>query len=315
MKYKSIILIASFVAFCLINLPHTYADEKQSDRFNLDLNSDEDGNTNPNLFLPYYWNSSWFSGVGFSNSSRLTQGTLTGFSDSRQGTIVEQQQLSINLLSFESVSGGLTYSVGGNYRITNIDRTEFGYLYLNNGSIDDYIAFDNLTEIAVSGLALRGDITWGSVDDDNSIRLGWVISPGDTLDVDQDTTFKPIITNSATGSSSKTQDLGYDLKLQTRHRMTDKFSIGLQLQYQVLPLEYDIKVLASTADSFQEATIDTTETTISNGIRFIFDDAISNGLDLVIGFSNEKVDVKDNVSGFTSDEDQSIFSLGFTSNF
>ncbi len=314
MKERSILLNAFVVSLCLINPTLSFANEKQSDRFNLDLNSDEDGNVNPGTFIPYYWGNNWFSGIGFSSSSQLAQDTLDGFSDSRLGTNVEQQQISINLLSYESISGALSYSIGGDYNVINIDRTEFGYLYLNNGVIDDYVAFDNLTEIEVKGLAVRGDITWGNIDE-NAIRFGWVISPSSTLDVDQDTAFKPIITNSATGSSSKSQDLGYDLKILTRHRISSSFSLGLQLRYQVLPLEYDIKVLASTADSFQEETIDTNETTTSIGVRFIIDDAISTGLDLVIGFSNEKLKAKDNISGLTSSEDSSIFSVGFTSNF
>lgn len=291
------------------------ADGKKVDRFSLDLNANDEGKVNPDIFLPIYWSESFFSGIGFSNSASLSQGTLSGFSDSRIGTSIDQRDLAVNLISYQSQAAGFSYSVGGNYKLNSIDRTEFGYFRLNNGLVDDYVAFDNIVEIGVSGLALRGDMTWGEQKNKHQFRISAVISPKDDLDVDQTTSFKPIITTASTGNSSKSQDVGYDLKLQTLHKMTKSVSIGFQLQYQILPLDYDLQVLTSTATSFQNATIDTTETTISYSVRLIIADVMLNGMSLVLGVGSENVETKDNLSGGTTNEDGSIVTVGFTGNF
>ena len=311
-KYKNMAAMAVLSLFLTNNV---LANEETADRFSFDLQMDEEGTLNPETFVPLYWSKNWFSGVGFTSSAQLTQDTLAGFSDSKLGTSIDQRVLRLNLISHQASSKSFSYSVGGDYQMTSIDKAEFGYFHLNNGVVDDYVAFDNTIEIEVSGLSLRGDLTLGQTSDQHLYRVSAIVSPGSSLTVNQDTNFKPIVSSSGTGSSSKSQALSYVFQFETRHRVSDLFSVGLDLQYEVLPLEYDLQILSATANSFESATIDTTETTTRVGLRFIFNYPLVDGLYPVLGISSEDVEMKDNASGGSVSESQVLTSIGFTGNF
>ena len=311
-KYKNTVAIA---VLSLLLTNNVLANEETADRFSFDLQMGEEGSLNPETFVPLYWDDNWFSGVGFTNSTQLTQGTVPGFTDSKLGTSISKRVLRLNLISHQTNNDGYSYSIGGDYQMMTIDKTEFGYFYLNNGLIDDYVAFDNSIEIEMSGLSLRGDFTLGQSSDKHLYRLSTIVSPGSTLNVDQDTSFTPIIPTSGVGTSSKSQALSYMLQFETRHRLSEFFSVGLNLQYEVLPLEYDLQVLSATATSFQDATIDNTEITTRVGLRFVFNYPLVDGLFPVLGVTSEDVEVEDNLNGGSVSESQTLISVGFTGSF
>ncbi len=312
LKYKTKIFI-SLLAFCLTGQIH--ANPETSDRFRLDLRMDDNGNLNPESFTPIYWSRHWFSGLGFKENTLLSQDTLDGFDDSKFGTSIDESVLRLNLVSYRSGNESFHYSIGGDYQRTSIDKVEFGYFHLNNGVIDDYIAFDNKVEIEVAGFSMRGDITWGLPSDQSRYRFSAILSPGNSLDVSQNTDFKPIVSTSGIGSNSNSQDINYFLQFETRHRLSNSISIGLDLQYEVLPLNYDAQILSPTVDSFQTITIDNTETTTRVGLRLFFNYPLVNGLYPVIGIANEDVATEDNANGGTTTESQKIVTIGFSGQF
>lgn len=312
---KKYINISAILLILLSTSAHASNNIQVADRLVLDLAVDDDSNINPDLFIPIPWSQNWFSGLGYRNSSFQEQSTLNGFSESKLSTAIKEQVVRVNIISYQVNNGNFSYSIGGDYGQTSIDKVEFGYFHLDNGVIDDFVAFDNNIEIEVTGLSLRGDLTYGKSADNNSIRLTAIVSPGNTLDVKQSTDIKPIVPVTGQGSSSKSQDLGYNLHLATNHKLGSFLSVGLDLQYNVLPLNYDVKVLASTADSFIDSTVDTTQTTTRVGLRFIFNYPITGNLYPVLGITSEDVKTKDNLSGGESSFSQTLTTVGLTARF
>lgn len=311
-KYKVSTII------CLLSLSlsaHASNNVQIADRLVLDLAVDDDSNINPDLFIPIPWSQNWFSGLGYRDSSFQEQSTLNNFSESKLSTGIKEQVVRVNIISYQVNNGNFSYSIGGDYGQTSIDKVEFGYFHLDNGVIDDFVAFDNNIEIEVTGFSLRGDLTYGKASDNNSIRLTAIVSPGNTLDVNQSTNIKPIVPVTGQGSSSKPQDLGYNLRLATNHKLGNYLSVGLDLQYNVLPLNYDVKVLASTADSFVDSTVDTTQTTTQVGLRFIFNYPIAGNLYPVLGITSEEIKTEDNLNGGESSFSQTLTTVGFTARF
>ena len=300
-----------------VSLTPVYAgDDVSSERLRFDLNMGDDNNLNPDLFIPVYWQANWFSGLGFSQNSSFSSEVLAGFSDSKSGTSVNEDVVRLNILSYRTNNVDLNYSVGGDYQLRSIEKAEFGYFYLNNGTIDDYVAFDNKIDIEVTGISLRGDVTFGNRSDTNQFRISTIVSPSSNLDVEQKTDFKPIVATSGTGDSSKSQDLSYLLSVDSNHKLWENINLRFFAQYESLPLEYDLKVLASTATSFQQTTIDVTEVTTRIGLRFVFTKLpIAEGLYAAVGFSTEDVETTNNAGAGSESSSDSLISIGFAGQF
>ena len=318
-KMSSNTSTSRWIVACLffsLGLTSVYANEKtSSERLRFDLNMDDDNNLNPDMFVPKYWQANWFSGLGFSQNSSFSNDVLAGFSDSKYASNVNEDVVRLNILSYRTNEVGLNYSIGGDYQFRSIDKIEFGYFRLNNGTIDDYVAFDNNIEIEVTGLSLRGDVTFGNRDS-NQFRVSAIVSPSSKLDVKQTTNFKPIVTTSGTGSSSKSQDLSYVLSLDYTHKVSENIDLRLFAHYESLPLEYDLKVLASTATSFDKTTIDVTEVTTEVGFRLVFINLpISDGLYPALGFSSEKFKATNNIGAGSKSTSDSLISIGFAGAF
>lgn len=171
-------------------------------------------------------------------------------------------------------------------------------------------------DIDISGFDIRGDLTWGKKSNFALVRLGMILAPSNTLEVDQSTDFKPIIPTTGTSTSSVTQDFGYPLKLESRFRVFPILNIGLEAGYELLPLKYDVAVLdPNTLNSFATAHIDVHEQTTRVGIRFIFQYETVAELYPVIGVFNREIEVEDQVNGFTESTSDTFYTFGITGAF
>ena len=143
-----------------------------------------------------------------------------------------------------------------------------------------------------------------------------ILAPSNTLDVEQETVFKPIVPETGTSSSSTSQDVGYALKLDSRFRVFPIMNIGLEAGYELLPLKYDVAVLdPNTLNSFTTARVDVHEITTRIGMRFIFRYETVSNLYPVIGVFNRKVEVEDQVNGFTESSSDTFYTFGITGEF
>ena len=299
----------------LLCVPNIYASQESTTRVTLDLNIGEEGNINPKFFFPLNWADHWYSGISFKNSNQLAQREIDGFSDSKLSTGINERNIQLNIINYEDSYKGLKYSVGTSVSETSIDKSEFGYFYFNNGVIDEFVAFDNTIEIDVTGLSIHGDVFFNNSKKTSRYRISAELSPSNTLKVQQETSFKPIVPTTGHNSSSETQNLAYALKFESSHDVNSIFKAGINIKYEVLPLKYDLKVLATTADSFQSAVIDTEETSTKIGLRIVFNHELVAGLHPVIGISSENKAIKDKISGQSENNTETLYSIGFTGEF
>lgn len=299
----------------LLCVPNIYASQESSTRVTLDLNIGEEGNINPEFFFPLNWADHWYSGISFKNSNQLSQRELAGFSDSKLSTGINERSIQLNIINFEDSYKRFEYSIGTSISETSIDKSEFGYFYFNNGMIDEFVAFDNTIEIDVTGLSIHGDVLFINSKKTSKYRISAELSPNNTLKVQQETSFKPIVPATGHNSSAETQGLAYALKFESSHNVNSIFKAGINIKYEVLPLKYDLKVLATTADSFQSAVIDTEETSTEIGLRIVFNHELVAGLHPVIGISSENKAIKDKISGQSENNTETLYSIGFTGEF
>lgn len=293
------------------------AENSVNDRFVFDLVQGDSGAVNPSLFIPIAWNENWFSGLGYRQTKTSTQDSITGFADSKVSTSTTDRRSRLNFISYQNkISDSLSYSLGADYDFSQIKKSEFGYFHLVSGTVDDYVAFDNNVDIDVSGIDIRGDLTWGRKTDFALVRLGMILAPSNTLDVEQSTDVKPLVPTTGTSTSSVKQDLGYLLRLETRFRIFPILNIGLEAGYELLPLKYDVAVLdPNTLNSFATARVDVHEQTTRVGIRFIFQYETVGELYPVVGIFNQEVETEDQVNGFTESTSDTFYTFGITGAF
>lgn len=296
---------------------HTVFAANINDRFIFDLVQGDSGSVNPSVFIPIAWNENWFSGFGYSQTKLITQESISGFPDSKVSSSTTDRRSRLNLISYQNIiSESLSYSIGADYEFSQMKTTEFGYFHLVSGSVDDYVAFDNNVDIDIRGVGVRGDLTWGRISDFAMVRLGMILSPSNTLDVDQSTDFKPLVPTTGTSTSSVTQDLGYQLKLDSRFLIFPLLNIGLEAGYELMPLKYDVAVLdPTTLNSFSTGRVDVHEKTTRIGIRFIFQYETVENLYPVIGVFNRDTKVEDQVNGFTESSSDTFYTFGITGGF
>lgn len=309
---------SSILVICLVGVSfQTTADNSINDRFTFDLVQGDSGSANPSMFIPIAWSEHWFSGLGYRLTKTSTQDSISGFTDSKVSTSTTDQRSRLNFISYQNkINDKLSYSLGADYDFSEIKKSEFGYFHLVSGTIDDYVVFDNNVDIDVSGIDIRGDLTWGKKTDFALVRLGMILAPSNTLDVEQSTNFKPLVPTTGTSSSSVKQDFGYLLKLETRFRVFPILNIGLEAGYELLPLKYDVAVLdPSTLNSFATARVDVHEQTTRVGIRFIFQYETVADLYPVLGVFNRDIEVKDQVNGFTENTSDTFYTFGITGAF
>lgn len=288
-----------------------------SDRFVFDLIQGDNGSVNPSAFIPIAWSEHWFSGVGYHQSKTVNQDSINGFDDSKVSTETTDRRTRLNFISYQDrLSDSTTYSLGADYDFSQIKKSEFGYFHLVSGTIDDYVAFDNQVDIDVSGIDLRGDITWGKSSDFALVRLGMIIAPANTLDVEQTTEFKPIVPSTGRSTSSVSQDPGYTLRLESRFRVFPLLSLGVEAGYELLPLKYDVAILdPTTLNSFTTTRVDIHEKTTRIGLRFIIQYETVAKLYPVIGVYNKETESEDQINGFTESFSDTFYTFGITGAF
>ena len=291
-------------------------ERKSAERLKFNLNMDEDNDLHPELIAPVSWSANLYSSIGFSQGSYFSNDVLDGFSDSKYGTIVEEDVIRFNILSHRSNNVALNYSIGGDYQYRSIEKFEFGYFYLNNGPIDDYVAFDNKIDIKVTGFAIRSDVTLGNRSDKSQFKISAIISPNNQLTVDQKTDFKPIVASAGVENSAMYQDLSYVLALDFAHNLTESIDLRVFTNYESLPLKYNLKVLASTAINFEPAAIDVTQVTTTVGFTLVFKKiSIFPELYPTLGYKIEEMETLNNIGAGSDSRSNSLFSIGFTGGF
>lgn len=299
---RKILLLLTFVSSFLIG--------GNSDRLQVNLNTDKEGNTNPDLFIPVYWSDDIFSGIGYYSSNSYEVNQLSSISNSRIGTVVDEKRLKLNLLTYEFKSNSLTYAIGAEIEKISINKQEFGYFEFNS----DIVATENSIEIEILKPNINADISYKN--DDLFVRVGITASPLSTLDVKQTTIFKPLVTSTGTSDSSTSQSIAYNISLKAGYKISPLVSLMAQSNYSILPMKYDLAVLNNTASDFTLQEIEVQESTFSNMIKLAFNlDSFSSELSPSIGYGTQNISSKDISNDDTTTFKNNLWMIGFEGRF
>ena len=306
---------ASVLLICFTS--NSLAVDSTNSRLTVEVQNDQNGNYSPNVLVPISWSEHWFSSASYIDSTQFTTTTLTGFSQSKDGTTVDDRRTGLNILSYTNGNEGFQYSIGLNYQEIAINKEEFGYfhLVLTNPATNSWVAFDNQVQIKSTEWALRGDVTFKSDTGSNYMfRIGAIVAPVSSMSVSQQTDFQPIVASTGTSNSNGKQDTYWQLDLDARYRITDWLSFGVDGRYEVLPMKYQIAQLSTSLNGFTYANENVVETTSRLGAKLIYIDP-NQTLNPYLGIATESVSDQDSLAGATTTTNQSSMILGLIGSF
>ena len=289
---------------------------------NISFTMDDDGNLNPNIFLPLYYGSSnqFYSAIGYSSTNGQDVEVLDNFSDSKNAFISSSKSLILNYVTYKFSFLEYAVSVGASSRFSNVQNNDFGYIHdsdniLGQGT-DYYVSFDNSVELDIQRHAVVADIIipFGHY---FSSRLFTSISPYTQIGVKQSTIFKPLVNETGTSSSTTVQGLSYTFRYDALIRTGTFFDIALVAYYDNQPVKYEIAQISNNGSEylFESTTIDTNEVTTKFIAKVLFDIEFLGGVNPSVGYGVEKLDRKNNITGDSIVIDKNIFTIGFEKPF
>lgn len=320
------LLVSSFLLLSIANAEDTNNSDSLVEsiltRTDISFQADENGDINPNIFIPFYYGSNhqFFSGVGYSSGKNTKVESVENFSDSKSSSVSDAQNLLVNYISFSTSLYGLKTSIGLQSTFSKIANNEFGYIHDSNSVFGNgagyYVSFDNSIDLNEQRHAIRADIEL-PIGHYFSSRLSTSISPYTQISVDQSTIFKPLSNDTGTSSSTTVQELSYNFTYEAQLKTGTFIDIGLVLGYGNQPLKYDLATLDTDGTSyfFTNDTVDITEISKSYLVKILFTKKLLGGLNPSFGYGVKYLDTKDNASGDTVSTNNAVFTLGIERRF
>ena len=276
-------------------------------RANISFNFGE--NTEPNIFIPIYWNSVFFSGLGYSSSYKSEQESLTQISGKISSTTYENIA-SINVLSYQYHKSDVTYTIGatGSYRDIKLD--EFGY-YSND---NDMVAFSNHSDINVIDATITADITISRIFDIFNMRVGAGITPYSLLENRQSLSLASSQqTDVAEGKYQ--QELAYNLYFQAQLELPWSIDIGLNSWYDYTPLKFKSVQFNPQTLLRDVQTVKTQEIEYGLSVKLLFPKINIMGIEPYVGFSQKYYTLKKDGKNLEDNIETSYFTTGLEKMF
>ena len=198
----------------------------------------KNGESNPNIFYPLYWNQNLYSGFGYASIQSSTHEDLE-LGDNNNAITIDRRELTLNLLTYELKKSDFSYAIGSELHNTDIKKNEFGYFQF---PAPTYHAFNNEITINQKSALVYGDVAYNS--DIINLRLSGTYTLLSNLSVSQDTRIKPLVSSSGLVDSDYSQDTSYALNLQSVIPLLWKLKLSLALGYRVEPFKYDLQELS-----------------------------------------------------------------------
>jgi len=276
---------------------------------NISFVQDENGNLNPNIFIPVYYGSDnqFYSAVGYTSGTFSETGTLGATQDSKTSLVSNRTDVTLNYITYILPISSFSFSFGINSRFSKIENSEFAYQQSAAGS--EYFVIDNKTDIEVQShnLEIQALVPLGKY---FNSRLTVNVSPYTTIKVQNDAEVKSSIGSTPlTKSSTTVQNISYGSLLELQTNLDFFVNFGFVGGYSNEPLKYNI--VGSAPDDL----VDTDEVTTTYLIKVIFDKELLGGINPSIGYGIEYLDVKDNIGGGTVSTNKTLFTLGVEKRF
>jgi hypothetical protein len=316
-KTISKIILVAFVIFCIST--NINADEQQQTLTEISFSQDDEGNLNPDIFIPIYYtdSKSLYSGIGYSSSNKKDIKKLDSFSNSKNALVSSTKKLSINYISYQ----GSILFFGIKSEFIDAKNSEFGYIHdsdnlFENGT-DYYISYDNDIELDIKRHGIAMGAKFNIVDSILPSRFSSNIYPYTSIGVKQKTIFKPLVKETGTSSSSSLQDLSYDLKYEIYTNFNSWIDFGVAAQYSYQPIKYDIAQLKKVDNSYKfiKNEIDEVVTTKVYTAKIIFNKKILGGLNPYVGVSKTYTATKDRKKDKTTYSNKKLVLVGIEKKF
>lgn len=251
-----------------------------SERMEVTFNTNKDGSTSPRIFVPIYWSENIYSGLGYETVGSMS---VTG-----DGTIVKtlvastQDHIWLNILNYQSMQEkGFNYSVGLAAEYRKFHNEEFGTF-----SVAEQVnKIENSTKIDVMVSSINVEVMYKELFDIFSFRLGAYVNPYSRLSIKQNTSLKPLITNTGASNSTQTQPFSYRMSADVYIKTGQFFDISLNASYENLPLEYDVSEISATTNLFVPSTFKTVDKTTSLSAKVILSHVDVGGMNPMLGYS------------------------------
>lgn len=294
---------------------------KDTSLFGIELNTDEQGHINPRFEHSFSYGShdQFEFGVGYEVTNYSENTVVDGFSDSKNAFFSTVKNITLDYFSYKKKlkNSALVFGLSSEYETS--ENNEFGYIHdsqnlFKNGA-DYYIAFDNNIDIK----AIRHSIFTEAKHRSNAFitSISARVSPYSTLNVKQDTMFKPLLNTNGNSTSSQPQKMSYRASWEGRTNTSAMLDLGVYASYASKPVKYNLEQLATSNSGyvFEKNTIDTTEEILNYQARVYFK-LKSFGVKPYIGYSLIKRTIKDNksTSGNTT-YNKTLWSIGIEDTF
>lgn len=279
---------------------------------------DEDGNLNPNISIPIYYDDSkqFSSTFSYFSSNSQSLEKVENFSDSKNAFLTQKKELKLGFLRYRTKLFDYDISIGAETTFSDIRNNEFGYIHDKKNIFlkgeEYYISFDNEIKLNLQRYAIDTNILI-PIGKHIISKLTLNISPYTKIDVKQSTIFKPLVEQTGKSSNQNIEKLSYIVSYDALIKTDTFFDIVVTSSYTLQPIKYDIAQLDSKDNKyiFTTNTIDTTEMTFKYNIKLIFDKKIIGKLKPSIGYGIETLKVKNNLTNkiVTTDKKVLIFGL------
>ena len=281
---------------------------------NISFIQDDNGNLNPNIFIPIYYGETnqFYSAVGYTSGTSNETGILEGIANSKTSLVSNRRDLTLNYLTYVLPIDSFSLSFGLLSEFSNVKNNDFAYFETATAGV--YAVVDNQVELDIWSHRIELQALIPMSKYVNS-RFTFNVSPYTTINSKQTTNVKPLVNETGQSSSSTSQDISYAGVFELQTDMGSFIDFGFIAAYSNEPLKYKSVSLATSGTSFEEVDVDNSEVTTKYLVKVIIKKNILGGLNPSIGYGVENLDVKNNITGDKTSTSTTIFTIGVEKRF
>jgi hypothetical protein len=277
----------------------------------IDLEKNQDGDTDPNILFQLVWSNNYYSYVGYTSSSSKKIKLLFGSQDSKSAIISSKNTVTLNWLTKEIKKN---YSIGIQTDFIKIKNNAFGYIHdtlniFNHGN-DYWVTYNNEVNIDIQKTSLHLD--YFKKTSNLFLRLSFLLSLDTQLEVKQSTIFKPLVTKTGISSDNNSQDNSYSFRFEGFYDTKKLLKFGLFYNYDFMPLKYNLAQISLNNNSyyFKNSSVESEEITQEYRFKIYFDYKVLDVFYPGITIGQTKIKTKDKIHDTSSTETSDI--IGFT---
>jgi opacity protein-like surface antigen len=279
----------------------------QDENFEISLSLNEDTKPKGSLFVPYNLSENLYLGVGFKSELKEHNEPVKGFTNSDSLYKTDDNIANITFIGYKASTDKQKYSVALNGEYRTIDKSEDGYAYSGTTKIE----FNNSVDIKSKKLGINAKYSY-KLDDKSFLKLDTNIYPYTDIDVTQKTHLSVVATDGIV-NTGKSQDISFNVNLKANYDISDLIGVGAELNYDYLPLKYDIQTAKADFSGWDDTKVDIVEKTTTAVAKMIFH--VVDGISPYVGVGVEKFSTVDNITNSDTTETQTIVKFGLATHF